>query len=437
MAIVLGILQFVLITIILIKEFESKSSAAFLWATLFIMFGVPHLLASINGDDTYSNEVLAKASLFAIAFCLIYWGVRFLIASKTMRQHRELMQYESVEKLLLQENVDNRIMFIILITVEVLAIYPYIKYAGNIFATSWGVSRTYSASLDYVNAHQIYRIVYYSLSGLMVSAYVKKQRWLIAVLGVLLLGIVIVTRNRIEILPLLCSILAIIIFKNKTISIKVVIIGALSAVAIIYIVYGLRVFRHYGTIQDFINGFSLSEYTRRINLYIQNDDGELGLRRVFYYFLKNNNDFEDFGKAHTYIRMLFVYIPTRWSLGLKPDDFAIAMGHAYGMSAGGSTHPTLFGDCYANLDVFGVFLGAFWALYSTIVDRIVCKTKSMLSKILIYVLNAVVFVIIGRGSVYNAFWFAAYGVPFIIVVEWFLLRTNITRIPQLLSKGKK
>lgn len=435
MAIVLGILQFVLITIILIKEFESKSSATFLWATLFIMFAVPHLLSSFNGDDTYSNEVLGAASLFVIVFCLIYGGVRLLFASKTMKQHRELMHYEVIEKELLHENVDNRLLFLILITVEVLAIYPYIKYAGGIFATSWGISRSYSASLDYANTNQVFRIVYYSLSGLLVSAFVKKQKWLIAILSLFLVSIVIVTRNRIEILPLLCSLIAVIIFKNKRISMKIVVVGAVSAVTVIYLIYGLRVFRHYGTISDFINGFSFSDYIRRVNLYIQNDNGELGLRRAFYYFLKYNNDFKDFGKAHTYIRMLFVYIPTRWSLGFKPDDFAIAMGQAYGMKAGGSFHPTLFGDCYANLEVFGVLLGAFWALYATAADRIVCKTKSMFSRVLIYVLNAVVFVIIGRGSVYNAFWYVAYGVPLILLIDYikkhWKIRLKVRRINPL------
>lgn len=129
--------------------------------------------------------------------------------------------------------------------------------------------------------------------------------------------------------------------------------------------------------------------------------------------------------------MLFVYIPTRWSLGLKPDDFAISMGHAYGMAAGGSTHPTLFGDCYANLDIFGIFLGAFWAIYVTIADRIIISRKHSLSAILIYVLNAVVYVIIGRGSVYNGFWFIAYGVPLILLIEYIKyhikIRFNVRR----------
>lgn len=425
MVLVLGILQFVVILFILIKEFESKSSVAFLWATLFIMFGVPHLLASINGDDTYSNWVLSEASLFAIFFCLFYFVVRFAFATRIMRQHREVMRYENIELSLEEENADNRLLFIILVVVEMLAIIPYIQYVGNIFTTSWSNSRDYSATLDYVNAHQIYRIIYYSLSGLMVSAFVKKQKWLFVLLGILLLGIVIVTRNRIEILPLFCSIIAIFIFKNKRISMKVVILGALGAIAVIYIVYGLRVFRHYGTITDFINGFNFADYTRRVNLYIQKDDGELGLRKVFYYFLDHNNNFENFGRAHTYLRMLLIYVPTKWSLGLKPDDFAIAMGHAYGMAAGGSTHPTLFGDCYANLDVFGVLLGGFWALYATAADKLVCRSKNTLSRILIYVLNAVVFVIIGRGSVYNGFWFVAYGVPLILLIDYMKNKVRI------------
>ena len=85
--------------------------------------------------------------------------------------------------------------------------------------------------------------------------------------------------------------------------------------------------------------------------------------------------------------MLLVFIPTRWSLGLKPDDFAIIMGSAIGMGPGGSTHPTLFGDCFANLGMYGVLLGIFWGIYATSMDYITIKRKTKTGQVLLFVLN--------------------------------------------------
>lgn len=110
-----------------------------------------------------------------------------------------------------------------------------------------------------------------------------------------------------------------------------------------------------------------------------------------------------------------VYIPTKWSLGLKPTDFAIKMGAATGMGVGGSTHPTLFGDCFANLGFAGCLLGVFWALYATFFDKMIDSHDSYFVKILLFVLNAVAYCIMGRGSVYNGFWFVAFGVPLILI----------------------
>jgi hypothetical protein len=100
------------------------------------------------------------------------------------------------------------------------------------------------------------------------------------------------------------------------------------------------------------------------------------------------------------------------------------MGQAYGMQAGGSTHPTLFGDCYANAGIFGVLLGVFWAGYVTIADRITIKRKTTEIRILAYVLNAVVYTIIGRGSVYNGFWYVAYGIPALCAFEYCILHVR-------------
>ena len=115
--------------------------------------------------------------------------------------------------------------------------------------------------------------------------------------------------------------------------------------------------------------------------------------------------------------MLMVFIPTRFSFGLKPDDFAIAMGSAIGMGPGGSMHPTLFGDCYANLGFAGILFGILWAVLATHLDKIILSVRKNELRVLMYSLVASMFTIIGRGAVYNAFFTIVYGTLVIFFLD--------------------
>ena len=138
--------------------------------------------------------------------------------------------------------------------------------------------------------------------------------------------------------------------------------------------------------------------------------GDIGLRDVFYYFIYHDNQFENFGKGHTYIRMLLLFVPTQWSGGLKPPDFAITMGSAMGTGLDGfSTHPTLFGDCFANFGYWGVFMGIFWAILVFLADKFANRLEINL-KIGAIILIANTAIIMGRGSVYNAYSTFVYGI---------------------------
>ena len=418
MTILLGIAQFMIIAYICVFEFKRKSSSIFLWATLMIMFGVMHLITSFIGDDVYSNSVLIEASIFVILFCFVYIICR-MVFSRNIKE-RNVFTYNNMRNSLLNNHNKLNFFFYAYILVFVFKIFPYIRFAGNILSTSWSTGRDFSASMGYANSSQLINIAFYSLAGMTAVLWMKGQKKKYIVSLLLVLFNVILTRNRIETLRFFCSIICLFLWKIKSLKFKHIILAGVGAIAVVYIVYGLRVFRHYGTISDFILNYNTKEFFDKINLYIKTGNGELGLLRDMYYFIDHNNNFPEFSRLYSYIRMVLVYIPTQFSLGLKPDDFAIAMGQAMGMATGGSTHPTLFGDCYANAGFFGILLGAFWAFYVSVIDKITFKRKSTEIKILVYILNAVVYTIIGRGSIYNGFWFVAYGMPLLCFVEYCL-----------------
>lgn len=414
MGILLGVAQFILIAIICVQEVKRKSSAVFLWATLMIMFGVMHLLTIFTDNSQYADSVLNKASVFVILFCTLYMIVRNIICL-SQKQDYPMMSCFNNNKTVADDTYVSYLVVLFAATAFMMC-YKVISFSGGLLNTSWSSGRDYTASLSYANSNQIYNILYFSLGGLPLLLWFRKNYKASVFCVLIILTLTVVTRNRILILPLFIFILAFFVFKITSLKVKHFIFAVFAGVVVIYVVYGLRVFRHYGTIETFFNEFNFSDFLGRINEYIATDDGELGLRNNFYYFILQDNEFSGFGEMASYVRMLLVYLPTRFASGLKPDDFAITMGAAVGMSAGGSTHPTLFGDCYANAGFAGVFLGAFWAVYCSIADKIVAKSKNGILKILFYCLFAVTFVIMGRGSVYNPFFFVAWGIPMLWII---------------------
>ncbi|KWZ78070.1 hypothetical protein HMPREF3200_00966 [Anaerococcus tetradius] len=415
----LGFFQFFIIFIICILEYKANSPSVFLWSTLLVMFGIMHLVTCLTKNTIYQEFVLNEASIFVINFCLIYVVFRCLF-------NRKLMSLKSLScDIKTTSNNNYQLLNFVLIIVIIYKIYEYVRFTGGIFNTSWGELNKYVENLSYFNLQQIADIFFYSLSGLIVINHINRKYALnFLVLFTILLN-VIITRNRIEILPIFCSLISIYLIKHHNITLKTFISTFFIMICIIYLIYGLRVFRHYGTLSEFFTNFNLKEFNSKIIDYLVTGNGELGLRNDFYYFISRKNNFIDFNKGHTYLRMLFVFVPTSYSFGLKPDDFSISMGKAVGMGLGGSTHPTLFGDCYANFGIYGILLGIFWAMYVTFFNRVILNRSKSSWKIMHYILNAIVFVIIGRGSVYNAFFITAYGTLLLIFLELLSIKFKI------------
>ena len=417
---VTGIIQFFCIFYICIFEYKRESPAVFLWSTLLLMFGMMHLITSFVGDPEYNNEVITDASVFVIIFCLLYLLTRKVLLSCHKRVPYDFIAANTY-KIRNKYNFYTLFIFLVFIIIVFMRVSLYIQYIGSIFNASWGNHRDFSAALSYFNSSQIYHIGYFVCSGIFVVLWIHNKRILALCSALLVIGDVCLTMNRIEMLPLLCGLAILFILKHRKINTKVILCAALAATVVIYIVYGLRVYRHYGTLRVFLTEFNIVDFLNRITLYIITGNGELGLRRVFYYFLSQDNNFENFGRAHSYIRMLLVYIPTQWSFGIKPPDFAQSMGAAIGMAIGGSTHPTLFGDCYANGGLFGVFLGVFWGIYVDLCDYLIRKQSNVTNYLLLYTLCSCAYVIQGRGSVYNAFVLIAWGLPLLFFIYFIFI----------------
>ena len=92
------------------------------------------------------------------------------------------------------------------------------------------------------------------------------------------------------------------------------------------------------------------------------------------------------------------------------------MGSAIGMIPGGSMHPTLFGDAYANFGIWGIFAGAFWAGYVTLADKIMEFLRNDICVFFAYTICAYAYVVEGRGAIYNGNVMMAYGLVVLMVL---------------------
>ena len=381
-----------------------------------------HFLTVIIGKSGYYSSTINRASIFVILFSILYLITRLFVSYRHRNDY-----FENLKIINHKHDKLFSILFIILVISFTIKTINFINFTGGVLNSSWGEYRDYSMNLNYINGIKTVDVIFFSLSGLLLASYFYRKKVKFIILFIVFSVNAIIFRHRIALLPILCSLIAIYLFKIENLNLSKIISVLLISIAVIYVVYGFRVLRYYGSIQNLLNTGNFKDFNTGIMNFIVNDDGELALRKIFYYFIENNNKFVGFGEGSTYKRMLLVFIPTQFSYGLKPDDFAITMGAAIGMRYGGSVHPTLFGDAFANFGYYGIFAGIFWALYVSFIDKIVGTRSSRIWVYLHYILNAMYFVLIGRGSVYNSFFTVSYGTLFLLILEFISNHFKIMR----------
>lgn len=415
MVVFLSVIQFLCIVVIMVLEFNKKSPAVFLWATVFLMFGVMHMVSCIAGTNAYSGAVLNEASLFVIGFCAVYALKRILLLKGRVTTPHPYLEDGYLTQLSRQvSRAESTFFFVVLCMAVVADIADKVIAMGGLGNTSWGASREMQQS--YLNISQITSVIFLLLSGLLLYALMRRHYTYAGMVALVILIKVVISRNRVEVIPLFACLLGYYLIKRRRITIKMVIFCLICACLVIYVVYALRAYRWYGTIDNFLHTVTFQNFNEQILEFFREDNGELGLRKWFYYYIDGDNQFKDFGQGHSYLRVLMTFIPTRFSLGLKPADFAQAMGSAIGMIPGGSMHPTLFGDAYANFGIWGIFAGAFWAGYVTLADKIMEFLRNDICVFFAYTICAYAYVVEGRGAIYNGNVMMAYGLVVLMVL---------------------
>jgi hypothetical protein len=394
-----------------------------MWATLLVMFGVPHLASVASQAYDYPSTIMDEASLFVTLFNIVYSVSRILLICFVWRSSHPLKVATGKVDVELLTTKDRRTMGILLasliVAVTALAVVA-IKEFGSILKSSWGgfyaiPDTLYEIQLNSGLIKTIAVHLVFAGGGVIVAFLLVGKRTMAMIAAALPICYALITRNKIGVLPTFVSLIWWYLSRQKRIRVKQIIFIFIAGVLIVYSVYGLQVYRYAGSGLDFLQHHDLTSFNKQVIEMIFGGRGELALRDAFYRFLNADNQFPGFGEGRTYLRLLLMLIPTRFSFGLKPPDFAITMGSAYIGDLNNTTysmHPTLYGDCYANGSWYGVLYGAFWALAVAIGDRAV-KTGGLINRISLIVLLGSVYVIIARGSVYNGY--------FLCMVAWMFL----------------
>ena len=427
MSLVLATLQLVFCGSIAVYEYKKKSIGVFLWAILLVIFAIPHFLGIVSNVNEYSEEILLQASLFFLAFQTIYMLTRIIV---TRNVSKYALTYNENDDWQMNNEVTkvnfSRYFKISILVLLIFMVYFIVSF-GKIFGFSWG--QVYQASINNTSLigkimetlKDFNLIIYFSATGLLFASYMAKKRYHTIILTLIILYYTLATQNRIGILPLIVSIIAIFIYKHKKISIKQVIVLVFIGMVTVYSVYGILIFRHTGSIEKFREKYNFSSLNEEIINSIVNGEGELGLRNYFYYFISINNEFPGLGEGATYLRILLMFIPTKLSFGLKPSDFAITMSSAYTGDINNtnySIHPTFLGDAYANFSWFGILLGFVWALFIYFLDKYINK-KDYIPRTLLTVVWGTALIIIGRGSVYNGVYIGVTSTIIVCILNLF------------------
>lgn len=418
MNIFLSLFQLITIITICVYEYKKKYMSVFLWGTLLVMFGLPHFLSVVFKITLYNEVTMIKASIFVILFNLIYLSTKMYInliiegLSRKNKRNATLDTLPEPDGQKIEDEYIVKFFFVgLLCSVFVLTIFG-VKNLGSIINFSWGNFRRVTSELELLHPVRYISFFLLALGGVaLVYKRLGKKFMFLTSLGIIVFYVM-ATGNRITVLPaLMTMIIPYILDEKNRISFKQVVTLGVMGFFSVYLVYFLRLLRIYGGFYNLIHEIDFAKTNEIIWEMILSGDGELGLRNAFYYFIYYDNNFANFNKGHTYIRLLLIAIPRSLIPEIKPPEFGVSMGNAWNPNPKTffySMHPTLYGDCFANLWWFGVFLGIYWAILTYLLEKHIDRENDVVRDML-RVLFGAVYVIVGRGSVYNGLFFGFLG----------------------------
>ena len=398
------ILLWILHVGIIVYELIKKSLVVILWAMLLVVFTIPHTFHIFL--QTYSQDVLREASNIAVLFMVLYTVIRFVY----FFFRRSTIVDVDFEKIAKEDHTLVNAYFLIFVSCFLIIVYGVYSRGGSIFRITWA-EQVYGRVPFIEN---LAYIVLTSISGLGFVLFARKEKIKFVIALIIYILFLITSQSRYNILGFLVPFMTFLLFnKNK----KYIFYGMVSGLAIVVFVFLMQQMRY---MSGFKGAVAVGFYglLKRSLAFMAEGKGEFGLIKSFYYFIEQQNQLTDFGQGLGYMRLALLLLPTSL-FPFKPRDFARDIYREWFKvdDPRGTMHPTLFGEVYANFGFFSFFMGIFYGILISIFDELVLNSKSETNKVLRISLIGTMFVLLGRGAVYNSIANCFFGLIIIFGIQ--------------------
>ncbi len=375
-------------------EIKYLSPTIIFWIAITGVFLLPHLFYSISLINV-NLKTLLEATIFVSAFNYLYFFTKVLIIY-SIRKKRFNWIFSN-----LITNKNRRINHL-LIWLNVFGLLIWIF--GLLIA---GFDPFYARWADTLKIGNIFsqfgNMLIFTSSGILLYNYLtNKRRVFIFAILLSLVGIILL-RARILLIALLIPFVILILYRNNKFNFKFKFLWLI--IVFTFSIFFLQAFRWSGGISD----FNVKKIPSLISTSLKNmtgPHGEFHLITEFYTIIEAKNKTKNFGEGRTYWRLALFWLPSpiipEPLKFIKPRDFAIDMYNLIynkPKNNSGTTHPTFYGDLFANFGWIGIFMAVFWAFVNEFLDKIFVNNQSKL----VFLLGNIstFYVIIARGAIYN------------------------------------
>lgn len=435
--VLLSVIQFILNIFVCCFEYKRGSLSVVLWGVLLIVFAFPHIIYVSFNQMTYPTWVYTQASAFVIFFIMVYIVTRTLFTyciknNKNVSYDLRTFLKKSSLNILYYRKISYLYFLAHILMFVVIVLYVY-SVSGNILNSSWGVllnnlPSPYNLGFSF-SSFFLFTLPVTCITSSCIIFYIYHKKIFLAIFMLaIILCEALILREKQRLLPFVLPLFLLFCIKNNRLTLVTIMNGILFSILGYSAVVFLSLIRD-GTLYNTLGLLSPSWVFTNIVSTICNMGSETGLGKVFYYFIYMGNKFEGFNSGATYLRLIFFWLPTNFSYGLKPKDFAVTMGSAwlgYEQDAF-SMHPTFWGDCFANFGWYGVLLAIIWAFAVMYIDRLVVGKQNLFIKLSIATSALQMYVMVARGSVYNACFVFIECMVFIFIVKMIMKNIGLKR----------
>jgi hypothetical protein len=380
-------------------EYRLRSPSLIFWLGLGAFFILPNVYDLLAGHEAYPGETIMRTSLFAFGFNMTYLLARLAL----LRLSGPYDVFERFQGALGRKLEPFDVGLVAAFVVGCLLWLAALQfYGGGVLTASW------TAMLAVPTWLSMPATALTAVAAGCFTILIIRRRYPEAIgLLLLFLFVVVAVKARSLLAPLFLPLALWGLLRTRDLRPKLVALGLVTFFA--FSVFALQILRWSAGEEGLAGLRDLQQVRAVAEGYFQQglSVGEFGRRDTFYRFADEHNAFPGFGEGRTYRRLLLMPIPSGIAnmFGeVKPRDFAMDMWNASRDNyedLGGTDHPTIYGDGYANFGMSGILLGAFWAIAFMLIDLFLLRLR-----VNVFVASLAPMAgfhsLLARGSVYNS-----------------------------------